>query len=358
MAKISIPYSKVPGFILGIYSRVPFYNMLFYRMLNNEPEAYLEKFFPTSGYPQEEKEKVRKDMEREFWFHGTHFDEYFYYDFYGKDRAYKDAFINETQRFSYYNKLNTIKGMKQFDNKWKTYQKLSAFYKREVIYCKTKDDFAAFDSFLKKHGTVIKKPVDSYFGNGVEILKSEQISDVQLFFDGLLQKGSFLCEELVRQTGFFASLNASSLNTVRIPTVLTGSSPDTYKVHVFYPCLRIGRQGSIVDNAGAGGLLVQVDAATGALYPTARDEANNAYTSHPDSGIVFDGLFIPAWEEAVRTAEQLALSVPENRYTGWDLALTDNGWVLIEGNARAQFLVGQICDRIGKKHELDALLRE
>lgn len=356
MAKLRIRYSKVPGFILGIYSRIPFYNMLFYRLLNNEPEDYLEKFFETTGLPESEREAMRKDMQREFWLHGTHFDEYFYYGFYGRDRAYKDSFINETQRFSYYNKLNTIKSMKQFDDKWKTYRRFTPFYKREILFCRHESDYEAFDAFLKKYGTVIKKPVDSYFGNGVEILSDE--ADNRALFDRLCKDGKFLCEELVRQTDFFSQLNASSLNTVRVPTVLTGKTPDAYEVHIFYPCLRIGRKGSVVDNAGAGGLLVQVDARTGALYHTARDEMNRAYTAHPDSRIRFDGLCIPQWQEAVETAKKLALTFPENRYTGWDLALTEQGWVLIEGNARAQFLVGQICDRVGKRKEMDALLKK
>ena len=358
LAKISIRYSKVPGFILGIYSRIPFYNMLFYRILKNEPEDFLAKFFPTSGYAEDEKEKILKDMQREFWLHGTHFDEYFYYDFYNKDRAYKDAFINETQRFSYYNKLNTIKGMKQFDDKWKTYQKLKPFYKREVIFCKSENDFDMFSAFVQQHKKFIKKPVDSYFGNGVELLETNEQTDPKALFARLLKDGNFLCEEFVVQHPFFANLNASSLNTMRIPTVLTGKTPDDHKVHIFYPCLRIGRKGSVVDNAGSGGLLVQVDAATGKVFHTARDEMNHAFSEHPDSRIVFDGLVIPEWEKAVETATKLALSCPENRYTGWDLALTENGWVLIEGNARAQFLVGQICDRVGKKKEMDALVKQ
>ncbi|MBQ3087274.1 MAG: hypothetical protein IJC45_08060 [Clostridia bacterium] len=357
MKKLSIRYSKVPGFILGIYSRIPFYNMLFYRILGNEPEHYLEKFFVTSGYPQAEKQRVLKDMEKEFWLHGTHFDEYFYYDFFGKDRAYKDAFINETQRFSYYNKLNTLKGMKQFDNKWLTYGKLKPFYGREIILCRSENDRAAFVAFIEKHKKTVKKPLDSYFGNGVEIIESDEQTDRNALFDRLLADGTFLCEEYVVQHPFFADLNPSSLNTVRVPTVLTGTGPDNYEVQVFYPCLRIGRQGSVVDNAGAGGLLVQIDAQTGTLYPVARDEANHAFTAHPDSGIVFEDLTIPQWDAAVEKAKQLALSCPENRYTGWDLALTDKGWVMIEGNARAQFLVGQICDRVGKKHEMDALVK-
>lgn len=42
--------------------------------------------------------------------------------------------------------------------------------------------------------------------------------------------------------------------------------------------------------------------------------------------------------DLVKIAKELALIVKGNRYSGWDLALTDKGWVMIEGNARGQFV--------------------
>jgi hypothetical protein len=39
--------------------------------------------------------------------------------------------------------------------------------------------------------------------------------------------------------------------------------------------------------------------------------------------------------------------MPHHRYIGWDFALTDDGWVLIEGNW-GQFL-SQYVDKIGLK---------
>ena len=41
-------------------------------------------------------------------------------------------------------------------------------------------------------------------------------------------------------------------------------------------------------------------------------------------------------------AIELARQIPSNRYAGWDLALTKNGWLMIEGNARGQFVGWQI----------------
>ena len=48
---------------------------------------------------------------------------------------------------------------------------------------------------------------------------------------------------------------------------------------------------------------------------------------------MYKGWRIPRWNELIETAENLFREcLPENKYIGFDFALTDNGWVLIEGN--------------------------
>jgi hypothetical protein len=47
--------------------------------------------------------------------------------------------------------------------------------------------------------------------------------------------------------------------------------------------------------------------------------------------------------------------VETNNFIGWDLALTDDGWVMIEGNPRGQ-LVFQIAREKGAKAELEDII--
>ena len=56
-------------------------------------------------------------------------------------------------------------------------------------------------------------------------------------------------------------------------------------------------------------------------------------------------------------AKQLAQVIPSNRWTGWDLALTDDGWIMVEGNARAQFGF-QIADRTGFRAAIESYMKE
>lgn len=107
----------------------------------------------------------------------------------------------------------------------------------------------------------------------------------------------------------------------------------------------MGRGSSVVDNAGSGGIFTSVDFHTGRITK-AVDELGNSYNEHPDTKINLIGYEIPKWQEAIELAKKLALIVPNNRYTGWDLALTKNGWCMVEGNTRAQF-VFQIPEQKG-----------
>lgn len=55
---------------------------------------------------------------------------------------------------------------------------------------------------------------------------------------------------------------------------------------------------------------------------------------------------------------ELADVLPDNHYTGWDLALTDNGWVLQEANDRGTFILFQITEKKGFKQEIEEIVHE
>lgn len=69
------------------------------------------------------------------------------------------------------------------------------------------------------------------------------------------------------------------------------------------------------------------------------------------------GYKVPCWNEAFETAHKMALHNSDVHYAGWDLVLTEHGWVLIEGNPRVQF-VFQISEQIGFRDELQTILNK
>ena len=65
---------------------------------------------------------------------------------------------------------------------------------------------------------------------------------------------------------------------------------------------------------------------------------------------------MPYWDELVAFAKEIAMVVPEQRIVGWDLALSVDGWVIIEGNTRPglQVLAG---DGVGVRSILERITR-
>ena len=54
---------------------------------------------------------------------------------------------------------------------------------------------------------------------------------------------------------------------------------------------------------------------------------------HPDNSIVFEGFEIPFFKEAVEMSKDLHSKLYRVHSIGWDIAITQNGPVFIEGNS-------------------------
>lgn len=157
----------------------------------------------------------------------------------------------------------------------------------------------------------------------------------------IVKWGVWIFEDLIKQSKEMSLWNQSSVNTVRMPCILSNG-----KFYVLNPFLRTGRKGQVIDNAGGGGVFACIDEATGIITTEGIDERNIRYTHHPDSGIQFIGWRVPKYKELLTLAETIFRTcLPEHKYIGFDFALTDYGWVLIEGNW-GQF-VGQYVSREG-----------
>lgn len=279
------------------------------------------------------------------------FDEYCQYDFKCLSIEQRLLFVSDFQREEYADRMNRKENSLIFNDKEMTSKYFKKYFKRNVVKINGEEDFALFEDFCKKHNKFIVKPIDACLGRGVEIISLD--NNIVEVFNELIknrQKG-FVVEELIVQSKEMAKFHPQSCNTVRIPTIRFDD-----RIEIIHPFFRVGRGNSVVDNAGAGGIIVAVDAETG-ITIAAADEKGKSYTTHPETGYELIGFQIPRWNEAVEFAKNLAQVVPTNRYTGWDVALTDNGWVMVEGNAKGQF-VWQIATKVGFKEEIERIMKE
>ena len=88
-----------------------------------------------------------------------------------------------------------------------------------------------------------------------------------------------------------------------------------------------------VDNYWTGALIAPIDSDSGRIGPgVARDPLRGTFFVHPDTRGPIDGCVIPSWPEIPRLLARAHRSVPGLTSVGWDVAITDDGPSIVEGN--------------------------
>ncbi|MDL2273115.1 hypothetical protein LJC34_00965 [Oscillospiraceae bacterium OttesenSCG-928-G22] len=214
------------------------------------------------------------------------------------------------------------------------------------------EDFIAFASALP---SFVAKPIDGTHGDRVEKIDLSPETDLPALRNRLLQNGQTLLEEVIAQHEALAALYAGSINTVRIVTLLRDG-----EAHVIAASLRLGNGGSFVDNFSSGGMVACVDRETGILTSVAADGAGKTYEIHPFSGAALPCAQIPLFPDCLALVRRAALRIPEVGYVAWDIAVTPNGPLLVEGNCFPGHVLyslpGHSPDDIGILPALEAII--
>lgn len=315
-------------------------------------EETIEKYTKSFNLSKKDKINLKKDMIYCRVFYNLSFKEYFLFGFKNKSHFKRKNFIANMNRQNYLYLLGEKEGQEILNDKYKSYEILKKFYKRELIKI-GENDYTEFQKFIKKYPVFVKKPIDSSFGKGIELIDSNDYKNPKTLFYYLLEDKDVILEERIIQHEKMASLHPESLNTLRIVTY----RDENDQVFIHLPFIKIGRGSSFVDNGGAGGMLARINPETGELITDGKDENNTVYEYHPDTNVRLKGFKIPSWEKAVSLAKDAALAFDKTRYIGWDVAIDKDGNPLIvEGNGKTQFLGQQITDEVGKRKDLERLI--
>ena len=84
-----------------------------------------------------------------------------------------------------------------------------------------------------------------------------------------------------------------------------------------------------------------VDIASGRIETPAMDRHFKKYTNHPKTNMPITDVVVPQWDAIKEIAIKASLVTPQLRYTSWDIALTEDGPIMIEGNWDAEFYMEQ-----------------
>lgn len=186
------------------------------------------------------------------------------------------------------------------------------------------DDYIFY--FKSQRNFFVKEAEMSYGGKGVEFVsfpEEDKLNDI--YFrkgrDIVIQKSINQCEEL-------AILNPSSVNTIRVMTLLRNDG----SVKICSSILRMGIGKSKVDNASSGGITVGI-LPSGRLKDVAYANDGRRFFYHPTTGINFGTVVIPGFNNILELLKIEAVKIPHFRLVSWDIAVDqDKEPVLIEAN--------------------------
>ncbi|MDO5555748.1 MAG: sugar-transfer associated ATP-grasp domain-containing protein [Clostridia bacterium] len=113
----------------------------------------------------------------------------------------------------------------------------------------------------------------------------------------------------------------------------------------------------MADNFHQGGKGVLIDIQKGQLVGNGIDKKLNE-SENSITNIKFDGFQIPYWEEIKNMVLEASLINDKVNLIGWDVAISKNGPLIIEGNRGPGFDLVQVLLKKGAKYMLDNLLEE
>ena len=207
------------------------------------------------------------------------------------------------------------------------YRTFADYIHRPWIVADKDTDPQTIKDYISKQGIVFAKPDHSSQGRDVVKIKAEDNAAIEELLNDCKQR-AFVVEGAIEQAPEIAVINPSSINTVRAYTLVKKNG----ETEILGIMLRVGRKGSHVDNWGSGGVGYDFDIETGVCVGYGRDKKNNPYIFHPDSNVQMVGFRLPDFENLKKIIIELTHKVPEARFVGWDIAITPNGYELVEMN--------------------------
>lgn len=193
-----------------------------------------------------------------------------------------------------------------------------------AYYDYRKKDISRFGK--PKSDKVVIKPLRGMWGSRIKIINSNELDDK-------LIKCSESCivEDFIEQHHFLNEIFSGSVNTLRILTLKQTDG----EIFVINAILRSGRiSTNHLDNIAQGGMSINLDMdlmRLGKGY-TFYEYGHEEYTLHPDTNFEFYMKTMPFFKEAMLLAKNAHKRFPMFTLIGWDIAITENGPTIVEGN--------------------------
>jgi len=293
-------------YLLFIYKELPvhyFSRLMFKKGINNVRDYLPNKFLGEKVTPRFNDKKVKEVLDNKLFF----------------DLFYRQFNINLPSILMYnHNRMFVIANKSVIVNSIKEFIEVL-----EIVFINN----TLCDSII------IKKTCASSGGYNIYKLSHNQLQTDPQTINEIYQiviGSEFLFQDCVRQHPEMNKLSSSSLNTLRMDTFIDRDG----KIEIISGMVRMSATNIFVDNISSGGCFVAIDINNGKLkkygYTTSGPDI---LLQHPVTKSVFENFSIPYFIEAKALVIKTASLMPALRLVGWDVAISEDGPLIIEGNS-------------------------
>ncbi|MGN1414879.1 MAG: sugar-transfer associated ATP-grasp domain-containing protein [Anaerovoracaceae bacterium] len=185
---------------------------------------------------------------------------------------------------------------------------------------------------VEEKGVLALKPDEGSHGDGFYKFTCEN-GKYQLNYEDVTRQqvldiledinNQYLVTEYINMHPVLKRVYDGSVNTVRMLVFKKdGKTPQVGNAYVRFGSKKTGA----VDNVGAGGMTAHIDVETGRFYDAkiVMDGSIEDCPIHPDTGVPIEG-YLPNWEQVKAQVLEVAASIKQLEFFGFDLAITEEG---------------------------------
>ncbi len=272
--------------------------------------------------------------------YGAGYFDYTIFEFYNMNSKERKTYMTRVKNKKLLSIMNDKNYVDIFEHKNLFYARFKDYIGRDFLDLElaSKEDIEKFISDKKE---VVLKPSVGECGKGIEVLKPEDFKSIDEFYNYIMDKDKNfgVIEEKIIQHPELSRLYPYSVNCFRMVSIVVNGVP-----HILYAVLKTGNHGKFVDNLENGGYACHFDLEKGEISGPGHTSERTLTEVHPMSGVKFMGFKVPYVKEAMELVKKAALEVPEIKYVGWDVCITEKGPLIIEGNVFTAYDFGQLPD--------------
>jgi hypothetical protein len=207
------------------------------------------------------------------------------------------------------------------------------------LFGKPTDGLQSLGSVALRHYLPDRDSVETFDGHIIKL--DAFIAEIAKHY-----AAGYLFQRLVLPHAAIRAVCGERLATIRVITLRPGmEAPQVLRV-----CWKIPAGKNMADNYWRkGNLLAKLDPNTGevlrVLSGTGVDLAQHSH--HPDTNAPLIGFRLPQWQAIIATVTEAARLMEQAALIGWDVAVLDDGPVIVEMNERPDFILPQLADGRG-----------